>query len=121
MGPDDVCQATAIRTVVKSFICPSDNGKGRNSYRALQRHELGLVVARAGAGPLTRPQPGGQSIGTIAGVTDGTSNTIAFFERLRGTGDGGAGQARQCVDRRAWLDLGHAARMSSPIRPITIS
>ena len=32
------------------------------------------------------------AIGTIAGVTDGTSNTVAFFERLRGRGEQSAKQ-----------------------------
>jgi prepilin-type processing-associated H-X9-DG protein len=43
---------------------------------------------------LTRTQPGGQTIGTIAGVSDGTSNTISFFERLRGSNNGASGPAR---------------------------
>jgi prepilin-type N-terminal cleavage/methylation domain-containing protein/prepilin-type processing-associated H-X9-DG protein len=87
-GTDDQCQATAIRTVIKSFICPSDNGSGRNSYRASNGTNWDWWSRSPGAAPLTRPQPGGQSIGTIAAVTDGTSNTMAFFERLRGNGDG---------------------------------
>ena len=35
---------------------------------------------------MTRPQPGGQTIGTIAGVTDGTSNTLLFLKANRGSG-----------------------------------
>jgi prepilin-type processing-associated H-X9-DG protein len=86
----DVVQGTAHLQVINSFICPSDGkGKGRNNYRASNGTNWDWWSRDPGAGAMTRPQPGGQSIGTIAGVTDGTSNTICFFERLRG-GNGGA-------------------------------
>ena len=52
------------------------------------------MVARPRCRALTRPQPGGQTIGTIAGVTDGTSNTVCFFERNRGSNNGGSGSAK---------------------------
>lgn len=84
---DDRCQSTAITQTIRSFLCPSDAGRGRNSYRASNGTNWDWWSRSGGAGALTRPQRGGQTIGTIAGVTDGTSNTIAFFERLRGTGE----------------------------------
>ncbi|MFO0908032.1 MAG: DUF1559 domain-containing protein [Isosphaeraceae bacterium] len=86
-GTDDRCQATAINKVIATMICPSDNGKGRCSYRASNGTNFDWWSRDAGAGPITRPQPGGQRIGTIAGVTDGTSNSIAFVERQRGDND----------------------------------
>jgi prepilin-type N-terminal cleavage/methylation domain-containing protein/prepilin-type processing-associated H-X9-DG protein len=83
----DVVQGTATLLVINSFICPSDGqGKGRNNYRASNGTNWDWWSRDPGSGALTRPQPGGQSIGTIAGVTDGSSNTICFFERLRGSG-----------------------------------
>jgi len=86
----DIVQRTAMDSVVSSFICPSDGGgKGRNNYRASNGTNWDWWSRDAGAGALTRPQPGGQSIGTIAGVQDGTSSTIAFFERNRGDNDNG--------------------------------
>lgn len=83
----DAVQSTGITQVIASLICPSDSGKGRNSYRLSNGTNWDWWSRDAGAGAITRPQPGGQSIGTIAGITDGTSNTIAFFERHRGDGD----------------------------------
>jgi prepilin-type N-terminal cleavage/methylation domain-containing protein/prepilin-type processing-associated H-X9-DG protein len=90
----DVCQGTAQFIVINSLICPSDTGKGRCSYRASNGTNWDWWSRSQGAGVLTRPQPeGGQTIGTIAQVTDGTSNSIAFFERHRGSQIGGNGPA----------------------------
>ncbi|MHB1560973.1 MAG: DUF1559 family PulG-like putative transporter [Isosphaeraceae bacterium] len=90
----DVCQGTAMVMVINSLICPSDTGKGRCSYRVVNGTNWDWWSREAGSGALTRPQPGGQTIGTIAGITDGTSNTMMFFERNRGSQNGSSGPAR---------------------------
>jgi prepilin-type N-terminal cleavage/methylation domain-containing protein/prepilin-type processing-associated H-X9-DG protein len=82
----DVIQGTATISVINSFICPSDGtGKGRNNYRASNGTNWDWWSRDPGSGALTRPQPGGQTIGTVSGVTDGTSMTVCFFERNRGS------------------------------------
>jgi prepilin-type processing-associated H-X9-DG protein len=86
-GGEDAMQGTAIRTVIQSFICPSDNGAGRMSYRVSNGTNWDWWSRAAGAGPLVRSWPGGVQSGTVDNVTDGTSNTIGFFERHRGSGD----------------------------------
>jgi prepilin-type N-terminal cleavage/methylation domain-containing protein/prepilin-type processing-associated H-X9-DG protein len=84
----DVVQGTATIQVINSFICPSDTGKGRNSYRAVNGTNWDWWSRDLGAGVLTRPQPGGQTIGTISSCTDGMSASMLFFERNRGSGGG---------------------------------
>ena len=89
-GTPDPVQRTAINQTITSFLCPSDmRGSGRCNYRASNGTNWDWWSRSEGAGAITRPQPGGQQIGTIAAVTDGTSNTIAFAERNRGDGTNG--------------------------------
>jgi prepilin-type processing-associated H-X9-DG protein len=88
-GSDDPVQFTSITTTVATFLCPSDgSGQGRNNYMVSNGTNYDWWSRPSGAGALTRPQRGGSGIGKIANVIDGTSNTIAFAERLRGSGDG---------------------------------
>jgi len=83
-GLADVVQGTAVQTTIASFICPSDSGKGRCSYRASNGTNWDWWSREAGAGPMTRG-----SDSSLSSVTDGTSNTVSFAERNRGDGDGG--------------------------------
>jgi prepilin-type N-terminal cleavage/methylation domain-containing protein/prepilin-type processing-associated H-X9-DG protein len=91
----DPIQFTAITSTVSSFLCPSDgDGVGRNNYMLSNGTNFDWHSRRGGAGVFGRPDndTGGPAstnfgAGTIAAIRDGTSNTIAFAERLRGDGD----------------------------------
>jgi prepilin-type N-terminal cleavage/methylation domain-containing protein len=95
--PYDPIQFTAITTTISSFICPSDGkGVGRNNYLVSNGTNYDWHSRRGGAGVFGRPDddagnPAGTMFGagTLAAITDGTSNTIAFAERSRGDGDPG--------------------------------
>ncbi len=78
----DPVQSTGINVTIASFICPSDSGKGRCSYRASNGTNWDWWSRESGAGPMTR---GNDSL--LSNVVDGTSNTISFGERNRGDGD----------------------------------
>jgi prepilin-type N-terminal cleavage/methylation domain-containing protein/prepilin-type processing-associated H-X9-DG protein len=92
-GANDPAQQTAINFVITSFICPGDSsGIGLNNYVASngtnfdwwsQRTAGGPTIA---AGPLVRTYDNEPS-SNIAKITDGTANTMAYSERLRGDGN----------------------------------
>jgi prepilin-type N-terminal cleavage/methylation domain-containing protein/prepilin-type processing-associated H-X9-DG protein len=90
--------ATACRTVVKGFLCPSDpaplasDWPGQNNYYA----NLGTTFLCDLSEKLpSELVPGSQPTGVfyylssvrITDLTDGTSNTALFSEKLRGTGN----------------------------------
>ena len=83
----DTLQSTAIYSVINTFLCPSDTGRGRNSYRASNGTNFDWHSRPAGAGALIRSGTAGNTDQGLAGITDGSSNTIAFLERNRGDGD----------------------------------
>ena len=87
----DVIQGTAARTVISSFLCPSDGGGiGRNNYMLSNGTNYDWHSRIEGAGVFGRPDqdnwtlPSAYGAGTIAAITDGTSNTVAFAESLVG-------------------------------------
>jgi len=87
----DPVQETACRNVISTFLCPSDGGgKGRNNYMLSNGTNYDWHSRLEGAGVFGRPDqddPNASSAfgpGTLAAITDGTSNTVAFAERSRG-------------------------------------
>ncbi|MDG3006943.1 DUF1559 domain-containing protein [Paludisphaera mucosa] len=92
-----VVQATAVRTVISGFLCPSDGlGVGRNCYLVSNGTNYDWHSRTEGAGVFGRPDNDATNeadtrygAGTIAAITDGTSNTVAFAERPRGDNSGG--------------------------------
>jgi len=84
----DMIQSTAIYSQVNIFLCPSDEGRGRNNYRASNGTNFDWHSRPSATGVLVRTGTAGNKISTVATVKDGTSGTIAFVERNRGDGDG---------------------------------
>jgi prepilin-type N-terminal cleavage/methylation domain-containing protein len=89
--------AAACRAVVPTFLCPSDpapqpsDWPGQNNYYANQGANFLCDLSEAQPSTIA---PGANSNGPfyylsknkIASITDGTSNTVLFSEKLRGNG-----------------------------------
>jgi prepilin-type N-terminal cleavage/methylation domain-containing protein/prepilin-type processing-associated H-X9-DG protein len=73
---------TIVLVKIKSFLCPSDGSAGVsyiNSYYGSMGPSVGYVTQTKSSGLFA------MTVGhSIAGITDGTSNTVAFSERLVG-------------------------------------
>jgi prepilin-type N-terminal cleavage/methylation domain-containing protein/prepilin-type processing-associated H-X9-DG protein len=87
---------TAARTQdVKIYLCPSDPSQnnyfnaGRNNYVASQGAHANVRHTGAEAGIFSAPFPSGAEMKGVGIVTisDGTSNTVLYSERIRGTLD----------------------------------
>ena len=84
--------ATAMNVRVEAFLCPTDSG----SFAATGNNYRGNV----GLGPFNAPWAESRDSGNglfmesrmtrSSQITDGLSHTVAFSERLRGSGSGGA-------------------------------
>ncbi|MFO0880301.1 MAG: DUF1559 domain-containing protein [Gemmataceae bacterium] len=94
----DPSHAAAIQMVVPTFLCPSDRANpqpslgGATNYHGNAGNGVIFVVARGLN--VTDPQPNGifftGSKGiTLVSITDGTSNTAMYSERILGDGNMG--------------------------------
>jgi prepilin-type processing-associated H-X9-DG protein len=79
---------TAVLVKVQSFLCPSDGNAGTSSSNGFSTNSYYGSMGPT-TGYLTQSQSSGlfaETVGRpIATLTDGTSNTIAFSERLVGS------------------------------------
>lgn len=85
--PDPI-HLTVYGTTIRTFLCPSDgnDGGGRNNYRG--NVGVGPSISRSAESPDSENgffKFGG--VTSAASFPDGLSHTVAFSERLRGTGD----------------------------------
>ena len=105
---DNPVNSTALYAKISVFLCPSDDDRSDRAERTqqlhgqlrlgaqlrLRRQRLGTFLERPAAGPFiyssngvdTGPPGFGGSSVSFAGITDGTSNTAAFSERVKAIG-----------------------------------
>jgi prepilin-type N-terminal cleavage/methylation domain-containing protein/prepilin-type processing-associated H-X9-DG protein len=90
-SPDDAVNAAPRATVLSVFQCPSDGaglspaGWGGNNYVANYGSEIRWAQGPQGSnGPFYFSDNAGPRGARVADISDGTSSTAAFSERLRG-------------------------------------
>jgi prepilin-type N-terminal cleavage/methylation domain-containing protein/prepilin-type processing-associated H-X9-DG protein len=84
-GTSHPMNSTVVRTVINVFMCPSDANAGKrniNSYSASMGTSVGMVTNDS-AGIFNT-----WYCTSISGITDGTSQTVAFSEGVVGNGRG---------------------------------
>jgi len=91
-GPEDGAgnqNSTVVNTKINTYLCPSDGGADpltQNNYKA----STGTYIKIRGSGNWSKPN--GMFTDTLSrdlsSCTDGTSQTVAFAEQLRGDGNG---------------------------------
>ena len=88
LGKDDRLNATALKTTIAIFLCPSDGGP----FQDTGTNYRGNTGIGPGLSPWVETPDGGNGLFpeyTAVGlnqVPDGLSHTVAFSERLRGSG-----------------------------------
>ncbi len=86
-------QGAARSQDVSIFLCPSDSsgntyfGAGRNNYHGSQGATAWIREPGASAGIFAGPYPSGSELKgpSIVSITDGTSNTSLYSEKMRAT------------------------------------
>jgi prepilin-type N-terminal cleavage/methylation domain-containing protein/prepilin-type processing-associated H-X9-DG protein len=87
---------TAEFATIKLFLCPSDtNAKGSSDYNSMRNNNYMASMGTTAQNGYNTSSTGMFAMLTVYGfrdVTDGTSNTVAFAEKLTGTWGGSTGQ-----------------------------
>jgi prepilin-type N-terminal cleavage/methylation domain-containing protein/prepilin-type processing-associated H-X9-DG protein len=120
--------ATACRTAVKGFICPSDpapinpDWPGQNNYYASQGVQFLCDLTESQASTIAPAErPDGPlyylSQKRLTDLTDGTSNTALFSEKRRGTGIPDPKTDMKVMPVQSTLDSAYAT--CAAINPLT--